>query len=787
MIQDIQDDLSLLVEQMTAAEKADLLSGRGLWKTAAIERLGIPSILMTDGAYGVRYSTTQIDAGDSDNNSLRGFLALVNQQADEAGTMFGTTRPATCFPNGNLLGCSWDTDLAYRMGAALAAECQNFGVHLLLGPGINTRRTPLAGRAYEYYSEDPVINGDLAAALICGMQDNGVGASLKHFACNNSEIERTMTNSDVDERALREIYLAGFERAIEKGRPWTVMSAYNPVNGIHATQNSWLLTTVLREQWGYDGLVVSDWHAIKDRPASLAAGTDLDMPESKPRKAQLLAAIDAGRIDRETIDASCRRVLDLVQRCKAHERPDTPADLDDHHALSRQIAAESIVLLRNENAALPLDASAAPRILVVGNGAVAPVIQGSGSATTNPYRVDIPFEQICERAGGHCAIRHMPLDVEPAVDTKASINRVLDAAADYDVVLVLTENEKSRNGEGNDRDTLSLLRGHDDLIGALAAAGRRVVVVLSMPDTVEMPWLHDVDAVLACFFPGQGGGEAIARVLFGDQNPCGKLSASMPARIEDIPGWHTYPGEHGRHLYSEGVFVGYRYYDLKAIAPAFPFGHGLSYTEFSYENLSIDKDTIAPGEHCTVTVTVRNTGKIAGKEIVQVYVQPVKPGLKRPLRELKAFSKVHLEPGEARTVELKLQARDFQYYDIAHAGWVLDAEAFVIEAAASSRDIRLTSRIACERQVFPPKKLSPQSPPSLVFAHPQAQKTLSVFLKARLSISDEEAAAILDQVRGSFLGFYDTLSWFAGDSVPEAEIAAVLDRLNEMENAPAAE
>ena len=237
MVQDTQDDLTLLVDQMTVAEKADLLSGRGLWKTAAIERLGIPPILMTDGAYGVRYSTTQIDAGDSDDNSLQGFLALVNQQADDAGTMFGTTRPATCFPNGNLLGCSWDVDLAYRMGAALAAECQNFGVHLLLGPGINTRRTPLAGRAYEYYSEDPVINGDLAAALICGLQDNGVGASLKHFACNNSEIDRTTTSSDVDERALREIYLAGFERAIEKGKPWTVMSAYNPVNGIHATQN----------------------------------------------------------------------------------------------------------------------------------------------------------------------------------------------------------------------------------------------------------------------------------------------------------------------------------------------------------------------------------------------------------------------------------------------------------------------------------------------------------------------------------------------------------------------
>jgi beta-glucosidase len=778
---DTHEDLTLLVDQMTAAEKADLLSGRGLWKTAAIERLGIPSILMTDGAYGVRYSTTQIDAGDSDDNSLQGFLALVNQQADDAGTMFGTTRPATCFPNGNLLGCSWDVDLAYRMGAALAAECQNFGVHLLLGPGINTRRTPLAGRAYEYYSEDPVINGDLAAALICGLQDNGVGASLKHFACNNSEIDRTTTSSDVDERALREIYLAGFERAIEKGKPWTVMSAYNPVNGIHATQNAWLLTTVLREEWGYDGLVLSDWHAIKDRPASLTAGTDLDMPESKPRKAQLLAAVETGKVDRETVDAACVRVLELVQRCKANERPGIPVDLEDHHTLAREIAAESIVLLRNENAALPLDATASPRILVVGNGAIAPAIQGSGSATTNPYRVDIPFEQICKRAGEHCTIRHMPFDVDDATAIASAMKTVLHAAEDSDVVVIFSENAKSRNGEGNDRDTLKLLRGHDDLISALEAAGRRVIVVLSIPDTVEMPWLDEVDAVLACFFPGQGGGEAIAGVLFGDQNPCGKLSASMPVRIEDIPGWHTYPGDHGRHVYSEGIFVGYRYYDLKAIAPAFPFGHGLSYTEFSYEGLSLDREVIVPGGSCTVTVTIRNTGKAAGKEIVQLYIRPINSGLKRPVRELKAFAKVQLEPGEAKTVELTLQPRDFQYFDVSRAQWVLDAEAFVIEAAASSRDVRLSQTIACKSQIFPPAKLSPQSPPSLVFSHPEAETVLRDFLKTKLSLSDEEAAAILDQVRDSFLGFYDTLSWFVGDSVPEGEIAIVLEKLNEMQ------
>lgn len=770
MFHPTDDEITSLVDQMTVAEKVDLLSGRGLWKTAGIERLGIPSIVMTDGTYGVRYSTTQIDAGDSDENSLQAFLALVNQQAGDARGMFGTTRPATCFPNGNLLGCSWDIDLAYRMGVALAAECQSFGVNLLLGPGINTRRTPLAGRAYEYYSEDPVINGDLAAGLISGLQDGGVGASLKHFACNNSEIDRTTTSSDVDERALREIYLAGFERAIEKSAPWTVMSSYNLLNGVQAAENHWLLTKVLRDEWGYDGLVISDWHAVKDRAASLHAGTMLDMPESKPRKQQLLAAIEAGDVALDAVDAACGMLLKFVRLCNANERPDTTADLDDHHRLSRQLAAESIVLLKNCGSILPLDPKALRRLLVIGDSALEPIIQGSGSATTNPYRVDCPLTQIAERAGAGFDVRHLP--------SNTALNAAVAGARDADVTIVFAENEKSRHGEGNDRDTLKLAAGQDAIIQALADARRSVIVILSMPDAVEAPWIDDVDAVLACFYPGQGGGEAIAQIVFGEQNPCGKLSATMPVRIEDIPGWHTYPGEHGRHLYSEGIFVGYRFYDLKAIEPLFPFGHGLSYTTFSYEDITLDIGVIAPGSHCTVHVTVRNTGAVAGKEIVQVYIRPVQPGLKRPIRELKAFAKVHLRPGEAKTVTLALSPRDFQYFDTARSAWILDAEAFVIEAAASSRDIRLSQTLPCHRQTFLPSNLSPESPPSLIFSHPHADAVLRRFLAAKLSIKDSEASSLLDKVRGSFLGFYDTLSWFIGDSVRKEDIAAILAELD---------
>lgn len=779
MFQPTDDEITSLVDQMTAAEKVDLLSGRGLWKTAGIERLGIPSIVMTDGAYGVRYSTTQIVAGDSDENSLQAFLALVNQQAGDARGMFGTTRPATCFPNGNLLGCSWDVDLAYRMGAALAAECQSFGVHLLLGPGINTRRTPLAGRAYEYYSEDPVINGDLAAGLISGVQDGGVGASLKHFACNNSEIDRTTTSSDVDERALREIYLAGFERAIEKSAPWTVMSSYNLLNGVEAAENHWLLTKVLRDEWGYDGLVISDWHAIKNRAASVRAGTMLDMPESKPRKQQFLTAIESGDLDLDVVDAACRTLLKFVRLCKANERPGTTIDLNEHHRLSRQLAAESIVLLKNQTGVLPLDPKTLRQLLVIGDSALEPIIQGSGSATTNPYRIDCPLTQIIERAGAGFDVRHLPSISGDKDDLESGLSAIVEAARDADITIVFAENEKSRHGEGNDRDSLRLAAGHDAIIEALTADGRSVVVILSMPDAVEASWIDSVDAALACFYPGQGGGEAIAQILFGEQNPCGKLSVTMPVRIEDIPGWHSYPGEHGHHLYSEGIFVGYRFYDLKGIDPLFPFGHGLSYTTFSYENMTLDTKVIAPNDSCTAHITVRNTGPVAGKEIVQIYVRPIKPGLRRPVRELKAFVKVHLNPGEAKTVDLVLGPRDFRYFDTMRAAWILDAEAFVIEAAASSRDIRLSRSVQCQRQTPYLPYLHPDSPPALIFSHPQAYAVLRRFLTAQLGFTGEEASALLEKVRGSFLGFYDTLSWFIGDSVRKEEVTVVLNELNE--------
>lgn len=768
MRQVLESEIDGLVAEMTDAEKVALVSGRGLWKTAAIDRLDIPSIVMTDGTYGVRYSTTQIDVGDSDEDSLAQFQALVDQQADG---MFGTTSPATCFPNGNLLGCSWDVELAGRMGDALAAECLALGVRLLLGPGINIRRTPLAGRAYEYYSEDPLISGELAAALITALQARGVGASLKHFACNNSELDRTTTDSVVDERALREIYLAGFERAIAKSNPWTVMSAYNPLNGIQASEHPWLLTEVLREEWGYDGLVVSDWHAIKDRPAALSAGCDLDMPDSAPRRKRLAAAVEAGLTDGDRLDQACRRVLSLVAKCTTPVET-ASVDFDAHHALARQIAAESIVLLKNRDETLPLDARALRRIVVIGDGATRPQIQGSGSATTNPHQVDIPLERLRARAGANLTIDHLPSPEPQGQD--AAIADMLTRCDGADRVVVFAENAIGKHGEGSDRDSLSLRPWQDAAIAALAAAGHRVIVVLSMPDAVAMPWIDAVDGVLAAFYPGQGGGEAIARVLFGEQNPCGKLSATMPVRIEDIPGFHTYPGDNHRHVYSEGIFAGYRFYDLKKIEPLFAFGHGLSYTGFAYDALTLDRDTIGGLDGCTATVTVRNTGARAGKEIVQLYIRPIAPDLKRPPRELKAFAKIDLQPDETGTMSFKLERRDFCHYDPEQAAWVLRAEAFVVEIGASSRDIRLSRQLDCLSDPRPDPALDLGSTPAQVLASKPAADALRALIARKLDFSAQQTEAAIDRLAGSFLGIYDTISWYLGDSITEDELSAAL-------------
>lgn len=769
-------ELAALVAEMTVEEKAAAVSGHGLWRTATNYRLNIPEMLMTDGTYGVRYSIEQIDGAQDGGGQLAAFLSVVNTNLS-AGveSVFGSTRPATCFPNGSAFACSWDLGLARELGEALAAECQAFGVNMLLGPGINIRRTPLAGRSYEYYSEDPVLSGEIAAAVIDGLQQNGVGASLKHFACNNSEVQRTTMSSMVDERALREIYLAGFERAIAKSNPWTVMSSYNRLNDIQAAENHWLLTEVLRDDWGYDGVVVSDWHGIKDRPASMNAGNDLDMPESGARREELIEAVKDGRVSMETLDRSCLRVLKLVRTARNNIKPNAEADFGKHHRLSQRMAAESLVLLKNAAAILPLDAAKVRKITVIGAASAEPVIQGSGCATTRPTQVDISLDEIRKLAPDAAVGFLAVADFEPGSASEQSALAEVDGA---DVVLFFGNTEVGYDGEGSDRTHLNLQDGQDALIERLGKRGGKLAVILSTPDAVVMPWIDNVQVVLAAFFGGQGVGRAVAEVLFGKHNPSGKLTVTFPVRIDDIPGYPTYPGENSRHVYSEGIHVGYRYYDKRKLSPLFPFGFGLSYSTFEYSNISTDIDRIDASAAIRIAFDITNTGAVAGKEIAQVYARPHNPRLIRPIRELKGFAKVELRPGETRRVEVAIENRDLRYYDPAYREWLLDAGKLTFEVGASSRDIRLEKTVEVDVPALPSTIFDVESQPYLVLEQEFARRRFRDFLKEQLDLDNEEAAKMLEYCAGSFLGIYKTVSWVAGEKISKATMAAFLDSLN---------
>ncbi|MET0748520.1 MAG: glycoside hydrolase family 3 C-terminal domain-containing protein [Rhizobium sp.] len=771
-------DFASLVAEMTDEEKVALLAGHRMWKTEAIERLGIPHTVMTDGTYGVRYSIPQIDDDQAGGQDFSAFLNVVNQRADHVQIAWGALKLATCFPNGSSIGCSWDVDLAHELGEALAKECQEFGVHLLLGPGINIRRTPLGGRSYEYYSEDPILSGDFSAGVINGLQSNGVGASLKHFACNNSEVERTTMDSVIEERALREIYLKGFERAIKKSDPWTVMSSYNRLNGVQAAEDPWLLTQVLREDWGYEGLVVSDWHGIKDRPASLIAGNELDMPESETRKNDLLEAIRAGEVEMSIVDKACERVLHFVRRAKLGERRDIVFDRAGHHALARKMAAESIVLLKNDGGLLPITADKVKRIVVIGEGAGEPVIQGSGCATTTPTSVDIPIEEIRALAGDAFVIEQYRGTSENPAEHQTRLEEAVAGAKGADIVLLFVNTENGYDGEGSDRTTLDLAPGHDALVRAVAAANASTVVIVASPDAVVMPWVSEVKTIVEVFFSGQAMGGGLADILFGKVNPSGKLTTTFPKRMQDMPTYLTYPGENGKHIYSEGVHVGYRWYDTRDIEPLFPFGFGLSYTEFAYSDIKLDRSKLHLGETVSVSFTLTNTGKVAGKEVSQLYARYGKPRLMRPLRELKTFAKVELAPGESRTVTLEVPAEDFCSYDPARSGWTLDNDTISIEIGSSSRDIRLTAALTTVSKVSNHRRMERDTQPIFVLANPIAREKFNAFLQKQLSIDEADAERMMEHCTNSFFGMITTFDRRFRQSFPKADVAALLADIN---------
>lgn len=779
----MSSEISETVGRMTVVEKVDLLSGDGLWRSRAFPRHGVDGVVMTDGTHGVRYSAGQIDGGEGLH--IERFSPEAEADGCEKGAdgteaknpvenMFGPPRSATCFPGGACLACSWDLDLFRRLGRALAEECQEMGVGLLLGPGINIRRTPLAGRGYEYYSEDPVLAGELAAALIRALQGGGVGACLKHFACNNSEFMRMEMDSLVDARPLREIYLAAFRRAVRKGGPWAIMSSYNSLNGVPASQNRWLLTKVLREEWGYDGVVVSDWYGVKNRPASLAAGNDLSMPERKREKGELLAAIESGEVPRECVDASCERVIRLAGRVAAGRRPGTRADYEAHHRLAQEMAAESIVLLKNEGGLLPLTPEKAKSIAVIGLPAQEPVIQGSGCATTVPYVWDIPLDEIYQVAGEDFTVEYAVGAPDGYAVDEVEQNKAVRAARGADAAIVFVSTGIGEDGESGDRRNLDILPAHAELIRAVSAAQPNTAVVLANSDAVVMPWRGSVRAIVETFFAGQGMGAAVARILFGLANPCGRLSVTFPNTLEETPAWLDYPGENYRHRYGEGLFVGYRYYDKRGIEPAFPLGFGLSYTTFTYGSLRLSRTGLEPGDGLDVKVEVVNTGAMAGKEVVQLYLAPPRGRFARERQALKAFAKVALASGETGTVALRLEWDDFAYFDPGADEWVVDPGEYGIRVGTSSRDIVHEEKVTVR---CPPRlpRIRPDSAVTLLLENPPVLARVAELVAAKTGSSPERAEKWLARMAPYFFaGLHTTLAETMELDISRRELADTL-------------
>jgi beta-glucosidase len=702
-----------LLKRMTLEEKATMLSGSGWMESAPIPRLGIPAIKMADGPMGVR--------------SWAGSSAITNASTNPVRV------ETTSFPSGVAMASTWDTALVQREGQAIAQEVKALGRDMILGPTVNINRVPLWGRNFEGYGEDPYLSGQLGVAYIRGVQGEGVIPSVKHFDANNEEFERHRLDEKIDERTLQEIYLPAFKAAVQQADVWTVMSAYEKVNGQYCAENPYLLTDVLKKEFGFKGFVISDWGSTYSTAPTVNAGMDLEMPGGPPAKAMLksprtimsgnsglwleadkvLADVKAGKITEATIDDNVGRILRVILVSGLMDHPHTATgevDTPAQQAIARQGETEGIVLLKNQGSLLPLDASKIHAIAVIGPNALVARTGGGGSSLVRPKYAISPLQGIQKRAGSAVQIiSALGVGMEgedPAHDTPEAratdLKEATEAASKADVAIVVVGRYNKNESEGFDVKTMDLPAGQDELIAAVEKANPHTVVVLNTGDPVTMTkWLDTTPALLDMWYGGQEGGNALAAILFGDANPSGKLTVSLPKKFEDSPAAKTYPGENLHTEYAEGIYVGYRFYDTKNVEPQFPFGFGLSYTKFEYTDLKVvsrlESAGKTPVEQVTATLKVRNTGQRAGAEVVQLYVHDGHAKIDRPEHELKAFSRVDLKPGETKTVALQLNRSAFEYWSPQTKEWTLDPGTFEIQVGASSRDIRLKAPIEITR------------------------------------------------------------------------------------------
>jgi beta-glucosidase len=740
-----------LVEQLTLEEKAALVTGQNAWETYAVERLGIPAAWMADGPVGLRKST-----GENVTDSV----------------------PATCFPSSAGMAATWNPDLIEQLGAAIGAEARAKGVSLLLAPGLNIKRHPLGGRNFEYYSEDPLLSGATAAAFVRGVQSEGVGATLKHYAVNNQEERRMSIDARVRERALREIYLRGFEIAVKESSPQAVMSAYNLVNGTSASENPRLLTEILRDEWGFEGLVVSDWGAVNDPAAAVAAGLDLEMPGNPLTPADIVAAVEAGTLEMADLDRAAGNVLQLVDRHNALVERSSPADMDAHHELARRVAVQSMVLLENRDF-LPLENGAGRKLGVLGRLAVEPRIQGIGSSQVNPTRLDAAWPFL-ERLGSEqgFATAHWGDRYAETGLTERETDSLTAFLGQQDLVIVFAGQEASQDAEAWDRSSMSLAPADLEIIAAVAASDTPFAVVLVGGAAIDVaPFWKQADAILMGWLGGQAFGSAVADVLFGLETPSGKLSETFVSSATDHASDLNFPGGPDVVEYGEGLYVGYRYFQTFDRPVVYSFGHGLSYTTFDYSNATAPA-TVTSLEPFTVAVDVRNSGARSGAETVQIYARQIDPFLERPDRELVAFEKVALEAGETARLEIPIDPRRLAYFSDVHGQWIVEPGSYEILVAASATDIRAALPLEVEVGDMPARILTADDIIGDIYEDPQGRAILD-FLLTRFGRGPLSLATENDFFAAIFKNLpFKKLRNFSGGAMNDEVIAGLLQLIN---------
>ena len=751
-----------LIAQMTLEEKAGLLSGEDFWHTKGVERLGVPKRMVSDGPHGLRKQ---------------------DEQADHLG--INDSIKAVCFPAASATAASFDPDMIEKMGEALGDACQHEKLSVLLGPAVNIKRSPLCGRNFEYFSEDPYLTGVMATALIKGIQSKNVGTSIKHFALNNQEHRRMSSSSDCDEKTIREIYFPAFEMAVKEAQPWTVMCSYNRINGTFASENPWLLTDVLRKEWGFEGYVMSDWGAVSDRVAGVAAGLDLEMPASggiNDRK--VVEAVKAGKLDEKLVDLCCERILNIVFRYVENAKPETPWDKEAQHLQAAEVAADCMVLLKNEGGILPLNKE--DDIAFIGEFAEKPRFQGGGSSHINCFKTTGAVEaakglKVTYARGYDVAADDAPADM---------IAEAAAAAKKAKVAVVFAGLPDAYESEGYDRTHMRMPESQNRLIEAVAEANPNTVVVLHNGSPVEMPWIGRVKGVLEAYLGGQAVGLAEVKVLFGDVNPSGHLPESFPIKLEDNPSYLFYGGEPAGTEYREGIFVGYRYYDKKKMDVLFPFGYGLSYTTFEYSGLKLSKDKILDTDTVTVTVTVKNTGKRAGKTVAQVYVGDVEGYVNavRPVRELKAFRKVELQPGESKEVSFTLCKRAFATWRSEIHDWFVESGEFSIEVGDSSACLPLKATVTVESTQKLPAHYDMNSIVMDLMKDPKAKEVIAPLISGAAAIFGDgeggsEAAneAVTEEMSMAMMQYMPvrTMLGFSNGAFSEEMALDLLKKMNE--------